>query len=117
MASPQGGSAMAAHHPKTDIFASPSACPTSPVLAFASRAASLRAMTRLLTLLLALFALTLPARAADYIRAASRRVVRAVTVPLMDGEVVGFGPGSGHAISPTRSVTTAHALAPARRSP
>src|SRR3546814_9172918 len=72
MASPQGGSAMAAHHPKTDIFASPSACPTSPVLAFASRAASLRAMTRLLTLLLALFALTLPARAADDISAASR---------------------------------------------
>src|SRR3546814_14389137 len=70
MASPQGGSAMAAHHPKTDIFASPSACPTSPVLAFASRAASLRAMTRLLTLLLALFALTLPARAADDISAA-----------------------------------------------
>src|SRR3546814_20076777 len=92
MASPQGGSAMAAHHPKTDIFASPSACPTSPVLAFASRAASLRAMTRLLTLLLALFALTLPARAADDISAAPRRAVRLVTVALLAGEAVRLRP-------------------------
>src|SRR3546814_7210663 len=91
MASPQGGSAMAAHHPKTDIFASPSACPTSPVLAFASRAARLRAMTRLFALLLALFALTLPARAADDISAESRSVVRVVTVAMMDGEVVEIG--------------------------
>ena len=81
---------MTAHHPKTDIFASPSTWQTPPTLAFASRAASLRAMTRLLTLLLALFALTLPAHAADDISAASRSVVRVVTVAMMDGEVVGF---------------------------
>ena len=68
---------------------------TSPMLAFARRTTSLRHMTRLLTLLLALFALTLPARAADDISAASRSVVRVVTVAMMDGEVVGFGHGSG----------------------
>ena len=36
-----------------------------PMLAFKVRGVSVRAMTRLLTLLLALFALALPARAAD----------------------------------------------------
>ena len=61
-------------------------------------------MTRLLVLLLALFTatITLPARAADDISAASRSVVRVVTVAMVDGEVVGFGHGSGIAISPTR---------------
>ncbi|MBL9066115.1 MAG: trypsin-like peptidase domain-containing protein [Sphingopyxis sp.] len=67
-------------------------------------------MTRLLALLLALFALTLPARAADDISAASRSVVRVVTVAMVDGEVVGFGHGSGIAISPTRIVTNAHVV-------
>src|SRR3546814_8928115 len=62
-------------------------------------------MTRLLALLLALFALTLPARAADDISAASRSVVRVVTVAMVDGEVVGFGHGSGIAITPTRILT------------
>src|SRR3546814_18360674 len=74
-------------------------------------------MTRLLTLLLALFALTLPARAADDISAASRSVVRVVTVAMMDGEVVGFGHGSGLAIPPTRIVTNAHVVETAARYP
>jgi S1-C subfamily serine protease len=74
-------------------------------------------MTRLITLLLALFTLTLPARAADDISAASRSVVRVVTVAMMDGEVVGFGHGSGIAISPTRIVTNAHVVESAARYP
>ncbi|WP_188235935.1 S1C family serine protease [Sphingopyxis sp. LK2115] len=74
-------------------------------------------MTRFLALLLALFALTVPARAADDISAASRSVVRVVTVAMMDGEVVGFGHGSGIAISPTRIVTNAHVVESAARYP
>lgn len=74
-------------------------------------------MTRLLALLLALFALTLPARAADDISAASRSVVRVVTVAMVDGEVVGFGHGSGIAISPTRIVTNAHVVESAVKYP
>ena len=85
-----------------------------PMLAFKLRAASVRAMTRLFSLLLALFALALvptaPVRAADDISAASRSVVRVVTVAMIDGEVVGFGHGSGIAISPTRIVTNAHVV-------
>lgn len=71
------------------------------------------AMTRFLALLLALFALMpmlSPAHAADDISAASRSVVRVVTVAMVDGEVVGFGHGSGIAISPTRIVTNAHVV-------
>ena len=90
-------------------------------LAFASGLTSVRAMTRLLALLLALFALTLPlsipARAADDISAASRSVVRVVTVAMVDGEVVGFGHGSGIAISPTRIVTNAHVVESAAKYP
>ena len=67
-------------------------------------------MTRLLPLLLTFFALILPAHAADDISAASRSVVRVVTVAMVDGEVVGFGHGSGIAISPTRIVTNAHVV-------
>jgi S1-C subfamily serine protease len=74
-------------------------------------------MTRLLALLLALFALSLPARAADDISAASRSVVRVVTVAMVDGEVVGFGHGSGIAISPTRIVTNAHVVESAAKYP
>lgn len=67
-------------------------------------------MTRLLALLFALFTLTLSVRAADDISAASRSVVRVVTVAMVDGEVVGFGHGSGIAISPTRIITNAHVV-------
>ncbi|MFZ5724988.1 MAG: S1C family serine protease [Pseudomonadota bacterium] len=74
-------------------------------------------MTRFLALLLALLTLTVPARAADDISAASRSVVRVVTVAMMDGEVVGFGHGSGIAISPTRIVTNAHVVESAARYP
>lgn len=74
-------------------------------------------MTRLLTLLLALVALTMPAGAADDISAASRSVVRVVTVAMVDGEVVGFGHGSGIAISPTRILTNAHVVESAVRYP
>lgn len=73
-------------------------------------------MTRLLALLLALFALTTAARADD-ISAVSRSVVRVVTVAMVDGEVVGFGHGSGIAISPTRIVTNAHVVESAARYP
>jgi S1-C subfamily serine protease len=76
-------------------------------------------MTRFLALLLALFTVTLalPARAADDISAASRSVVRVVTVAMVDGEVVGFGHGSGIAISPTRIVTNAHVVESAAKYP
>ncbi|MGH6652744.1 MAG: S1C family serine protease [Sphingopyxis sp.] len=74
-------------------------------------------MTRLLALLLALLTITHPARAADDISAVSRSVVRVVTVAMVDGEVVGFGHGSGIAISPTRIVTNAHVVESAARYP
>ncbi|MGL3820093.1 S1C family serine protease [Sphingopyxis sp. R3-92] len=74
-------------------------------------------MNRILLLLAALFTLTLPARAADDISAVSRSVVRVVTVAMVDGEVVGFGHGSGIAISPTRIVTNAHVVESAVKYP
>lgn len=76
-------------------------------------------MIRILALFLALLTatVTLPARAADDISAASRSVVRVVTVAMVDGEVVGFGHGSGIAISPTRIVTNAHVVESAVRYP
>jgi S1-C subfamily serine protease len=74
-------------------------------------------MTRILLFLAALFTLTQPARAADDISAASRSVVRVVTVAMVDGEVVGFGHGSGIAISPTRIVTNAHVVESAVKYP
>lgn len=84
------------------------------MLAFKARASKLACMTRLIALLLALFALgpvlAAPARAADDISAASRSVVRVVTVAMVEGEVVGFGHGSGIAISPTRILTNAHVV-------
>ena len=67
-------------------------------------------MIRLLAFLLACVTLALPARAADDISAASRSVVRVVTIAMVDGEVVGFGHGSGIAVSPTRIVTNAHVV-------
>ncbi|WP_332819747.1 S1C family serine protease [Sphingopyxis sp.] len=74
-------------------------------------------MTRFFLFLAALFAITLPAHAADDISAASRSVVRIVTVAMVDGEVVGFGHGSGIAISPTRIVTNAHVVESAVKYP
>ena len=67
-------------------------------------------MLRLLTLAIFLLALPTPARADD-ISTAGRSVVRVVVFTVEDGEVVGFGHGSGFAIAPNRIVTNAHVTA------
>ena len=67
---------------------------------------------RLLTLILAFLALAGPARADD-ISAASRSVVRVVVVAVEDGQLVGFGHGSGFAVAGNRIVTNAHVVQPA----
>jgi S1-C subfamily serine protease len=69
-------------------------------------------MRRLILMLLALFALAAPARADD-ISAAGRSVVRVVVIAFEDGEVAGFGHGSGFAVAPNRVVTNAHVVAQA----
>jgi S1-C subfamily serine protease len=75
-------------------------------------------MIRLLFLLLLGFAgFSVPALAADDVGAAARGVVRVVTVAMVDSEVVGFGHGSGVAVSPTRIVTNAHVVESAVRYP
>jgi hypothetical protein len=74
-------------------------------------------MTALLrTLILALVLLAGPA-CADDIAAASRGVVRVVTIAVVDGQVVGFGHGSGFAVAPNRIVTNAHVVELAQRYP
>lgn len=72
-------------------------------------------MRYLLLLVAALFAAA-PAHADD-ITAAGRGVVRVVTIAVAEDEVVGFGHGSGFAISPTRIVTNAHVVELAARYP
>lgn len=57
-----------------------------------------------------------PARADD-ISATGRGVVRVVTIASADGEVVGFGHGSGFAVAPNRIVTNAHVVELAARYP
>lgn len=57
-----------------------------------------------------------PARADD-IAAASRSVVRVVTIAIVDQEVVGFGHGSGFAVGPNRIVTNAHVVELAQKYP
>jgi len=77
-------------------------------------------MTRLfalLALVLASLSVAAPAHAADDISAVSRSVVRVVTVAMVDGEVVGFGHGSGIAITPTRILTNAHVVESAAKYP
>src|SRR5436190_923812 len=69
-------------------------------------------MRRLLAFLVALAALAAPARADD-ISAAGRSVVRVVVIAFEDGEVSGFGHGSGFAVAPNRVVTNAHVVAQA----
>jgi len=71
-------------------------------------------MRRLLLLLALIF--TAPARADD-IAATARGVVRVVTIAVVDGQVVGFGHGSGFAIAPDRIVTNAHVVELAQRYP
>ncbi|MGP7794635.1 S1C family serine protease [Sphingomonas sp. CLY1604] len=72
-------------------------------------------MRRLLLLLLAL-CWAGPALADD-IGATARGVVRVVTIAVVDGQVVGFGHGSGVAIAPNRIVTNAHVVDLAERYP
>lgn len=74
-------------------------------------------MARLLALLALVAALWAPAARADDIAASGRGVVRIVTIAIVDGEVVGFGHGSGFAIAPNRIVTNAHVVEIASRYP
>ncbi len=67
---------------------------------------------RFLLLLALLMAFAAPARADD-ISAAGRGVVRVVVIAFEDGEVAGFGHGSGFAVAPNRIVTNAHVVASA----
>ncbi len=69
-------------------------------------------MGRYLLFLTMLLAIAAPAHADD-ISAAGRSVVRVVVVAFEDGEVVGFGHGSGFAVAPNRIVTNAHVVAQA----
>lgn len=73
-------------------------------------------MMRWLLLLAMLVGLTSPAHADD-ITAAARGVVRVVTIASAEGEVVGFGHGSGLAVAPNRVVTNAHVVELAARYP
>ena len=54
---------------------------------------------------------------ADDIGAAARGVVRVVTIAVVDGQVVGFGHGSGFAVASNRIVTNAHVVELAERYP
>jgi S1-C subfamily serine protease len=71
---------------------------------------------RFLLILLAFLTLASPARADD-VSAAGRGVVRIVTIAVIDDEVVGFGHGSGFAVSGNRVVTNAHVVELAARYP
>ncbi|WP_203308483.1 S1C family serine protease [Sphingomonas beigongshangi] len=73
-------------------------------------------MLRRLLIPLALLAGATPA-AADDIGATARGVVRIVTIAVVDGQVVGFGHGSGVAVAPNRIVTNAHVTELAERYP
>ncbi|MCU0729384.1 MAG: serine protease, partial [Sphingopyxis sp.] len=53
----------------------------------------------------------------DDVAATERSVVRVVTVAIVNGEVVGFGHGSGFAVAPNRIVTNAHVVADAAQYP
>lgn len=73
---------------------------------------------RFILLLLAVLAAALPGSPAraDDISVAGRSVVRVVVISFgEEGEVTGFGHGSGFAIAPNRVVTNAHVVAQARQ--
>lgn len=73
---------------------------------------------RLLAILSAFVWVATPSFAmADDIAAASRSVVRVVTIAIVDQEVVGFGHGSGFAVGPNRIVTNAHVVELAQKYP
>ena len=73
-------------------------------------------MVRWLAALLLLVGLA-PAARADDIGATARGVVRVVTIAVVEGQVVGFGHGSGVAVAPNRIVTNAHVVELAQRYP
>jgi S1-C subfamily serine protease len=74
-------------------------------------------LSRLMILVLALFAVTAPARADD-VSAASRSIVRvAVGQVQADGSVAIIGHGTGFAVGPNRIVTNAHVVAMAIANP
>jgi len=73
---------------------------------------------RFILFLFALLAFALPASPAhaDDISVAGRSVVRVVVISFgEDGEVTGFGHGSGFAVAPNRVVTNAHVVAQVRQ--
>jgi V8-like Glu-specific endopeptidase len=73
---------------------------------------------RIILFLFALLALSLPAAPAraDDISVAGRSVVRVVVISFgEEGEVTGFGHGSGFAVAPNRVVTNAHVVAQAQQ--
>ncbi|HYD13583.1 MAG TPA: trypsin-like peptidase domain-containing protein [Allosphingosinicella sp.] len=73
---------------------------------------------RFILLMLAVLAAALPAAPAraDDISVAGRSVVRVVVISFgEEGEVTGFGHGSGFAVAPNRVVTNAHVIAQARQ--
>lgn len=78
-----------------------------------------RARHLLVALILAVTAsvVSVPSAQADDIAAASRSVVRVVTIAIVDQEVVGFGHGSGFAVGPNRIVTNAHVVELAQKYP
>lgn len=72
-------------------------------------------MVRFLLALLSLLALFAAPARADDISAAGRSVVRVVVISFgEDGEIAGFGHGSGFAVAPNRIVTNAHVVAEAQ---
>ncbi|HWT11774.1 MAG TPA: serine protease [Allosphingosinicella sp.] len=73
-------------------------------------------MIRFLLILAVWLAIAPPARADD-ISAAGRGVVRVVVITFgEDGEIAGFGHGSGFAVAPNRIVTNAHVVDQAQES-
>ena len=77
----------------------------------------IRALCSAVLLFISLVLHSAPAWAGDDISAASRSVVRVVVVAVVDGRVVGFGHGSGFAISDTKIVTNAHVVELAAKYP
>jgi S1-C subfamily serine protease len=72
-------------------------------------------MVRIAALLLALLTLAQPAATqTDDIAAAGRSVVRVVVTATEDDQIVGFGHGTGFAVSRNRIVTNAHVVTGAR---
>ncbi|MEG3182297.1 trypsin-like peptidase domain-containing protein [Sphingomonas sp. LT1P40] len=73
-------------------------------------------LKRLLLAFALMLGLAGPAHADD-ISASGRGVVRIVTIATVEGEVVGFGHGSGFAVAPNRVITNAHVVEAAERYP